>query len=137
MLKNITERDLREKIIYGLLDLFSLVGCVRTGIMIIEKGSKEPLMGSATGSLVIGSFYVENTTGLECKGSYNPLNMDPLLDVSLKYNDGKTGSARVLKTGTNLTNGSGSGDLSDGTEFKILLGDMIHYAGAEGYWHKD
>lgn len=44
---------------------------------------------------------------------------------------------RVLRTGINLTDGSGFGTLSDGTEIKILLGNMIHYAGAEGYWHKD
>jgi len=60
-----------------------------------------------------------------------------MLDVTIKCNDGRTGVARVLRTGSNLKDGSGFGTLSDGTEVKILLGNMIHYAGAEGYWHKD
>lgn len=105
--------------------------------MVLEKGQEEPLMGSAKGSLAGGSFYASNTKGLSCEGTYDPLNMDPMLDVSIKCNDGRTGAARVLRSGGNLTNGSGSGKLSDGTEVKILLGDMIHYAGAEGYWHKN
>jgi len=105
--------------------------------MVLEKDIKEPLMGNATGSLFSGTFEASNTKGLTCKGSYNPLNSDPMLDVTIKCNDGRTGTARVLRTGTNLTNGSGFGKLSDGTEVKILLGDMIHYQGAEGYWHKD
>ena len=103
----------------------------------LEKGQKEPLMGSATGSLVSGTFEVSNSKGIKCSGKYDPLTQDPMLDVTMKCNDGRTGVARVLRTGSNLKDGSGFGTLSDGTEVKILLGNMIHYAGAEGYWHKD
>lgn len=117
--------------------IFSLTGCVHTGIMVLEKGKNEPLMGNATGSLFSGTFEASNTKGLSCKGKYDPLNSNPMLDVSITCNDGRTGTARVLRTGSNLTNGSGYGKLNDGTEVKILLGDMIHYQGAEGYWHKD
>ncbi len=115
----------------------SLSGCVHTGIMVLEKGKEEPLMGNATGSLFSGTFEASNTKGFSCKGKYDPLDSNPMLDVTIKCNDGRTGTARVLRTGSSLTDGSGFGKLSDGTEVKILLGNMIHYAGAEGYWHKD
>lgn len=114
-----------------------LTGCVHTGIMVLEKGQQEPLMGNATGSLFSGTFEASNTKGFSCKGKYDPLDSNPMLDVTMTCNDGRTGTARVLRTGGELTNGSGFGKLSDGTEVKILLGDMIHYTGAEGYWHKD
>ena len=126
-----------KKIFAVALAAVLLSGCVHTGIMVLEKGKNEPMMGSATGSLVSGTFEASNTAGFKCSGKYNPLTQDPMLDVTLKCNDGRTGTARVLRTGTNLTDGSGFGTLSDGTDIKILLGNMIHYAGAEGYWHKD
>ena len=115
----------------------SLSGCVHTGIMVLEKGKEEPLMGNATGSLFSGTFEASNTKGFSCKGKYDPLDSNPMLDVTITCNDGRTGTARVLRTGSSLTDGSGFGKLNDGTEVKILLGNMIHYAGAEGYWHKD
>jgi len=105
--------------------------------MVLEKGKQEPLMGNATGSLFSGTFEASNTKGFSCKGKYNPLDSNPMLDVTMTCNDGRTGTARVLRTGSALTDGSGFGKLNDGTEVKILLGNMIHYAGAEGYWHKD
>lgn len=126
-----------KKVLAVALGVMVLSGCVHTGIMVLEKGQKEPLMGNATGSLFSGTFEASNTKGLRCDGKYNPLTQDPMLDVNLKCNDGRTGTARVMRTGSNLTDGSGFGTLSDGTEVKILLGNMIHYAGAEGYWHKD
>lgn len=120
----------------GIMTL-SLSGCVHTGIMVLEKGKQEPLMGNAIGSLFSGTFEASNTKGFSCKGKYNPLDSNPMLDVTMTCNDGRTGTARVLRTGSALTDGSGFGKLNDGTEVKILLGNMIHYAGAEGYWHKD
>lgn len=102
----------------------SLSGCVHTGIMVLEKGKQEPLMGNATGSLFSGTFEASNTKGFSCKGKYNPLDSNPMLDVTMTCNDGRTGTARVLRTGSALTDGSGFGKLNDGTEVKILLGNM-------------
>lgn len=129
--------QLMKKEIMLSLSAILLTGCVHTGIMVLEKGKEQPLMGNATGSLFSGTFEASDTKGFSCKGKYNPLNSDPMLDVTMTCSDGRTGTARVLRSGPELTNGSGFGKLSDGTEVKILLGDMIHYTGAEGYWHKD
>ncbi|MDH1756129.1 hypothetical protein [Citrobacter braakii] len=126
-----------KKLFAAWMMILSLSGCVHTGIMVLEKGKDEPLMGNATGSLFSGTFEASNTKGFSCKGKYDPLDSNPMLDVTISCNDGRTGTARVLRTGSSLTDGSGFGKLNDGTEVKILLGNMIHYAGAEGYWHKD
>lgn len=102
--------------------------------MVLEKGKDEPLMGTATGSLFSGKFEASNTKGLSCNGKYDPLDSNPMLDVSMTCNDGRAGTARIMRTGSSLTDGSGYGKLNDGTEVKIFLGKMVHFGGAESYW---
>lgn len=112
-----------------------ITGCARTTLL-MEMEGVEPLLGEATGSLVHGSFELENMQGLACKGSYNPYSQSRKLKAKVQCSDGRTGEVIVLRTGRNLVNGSGTGILSDGTKFRVLLGDMVHYRGAQGYWDK-
>lgn len=90
------------------------------------------LIGEAGG----GEFSLSNLEGLSCKGSYSLLSSSMHLQTDINCSDGRTGRIQVLRTGHNLTNGSGTGILSDGTKVRILIGDMVHYSGARGFWEK-
>ncbi|WP_153011440.1 hypothetical protein [Type-D symbiont of Plautia stali] len=114
-----------------------LSGCsVSTGLVVQTEDQKEPLMGTATASLIRGDFYVENVSGLSCSGKYNQFTTSPMLKVAFTCSDGRSGAAQVMRYGPNLENGSGSGKLSDGTRFRILIGDATSQASQQGYWSK-
>lgn len=120
-----------------ILMAFTLTGCsVSTALVVQTEDQKDPLMGTATASLTRGDFAVENLSGMSCNGTYDQFTQSPVLKVNFVCNDGRTGSAQVVRTGANLENGSGSGKLSDGTRFKILMGDSATYASQQGYWSK-
>ncbi|MFT4271847.1 MAG: hypothetical protein QM578_12615 [Pantoea sp.] len=119
------------------LSIFLLSGCaVSTGLVVQTEDQKDPLMGTATASLTRGDFYVENVTGLSCSGKYDQFTTTPMLKVTFTCSDGRTGAAQVMRYGANLENGSGSGRLSDGTRFRILIGAATSQASQQGYWSK-
>lgn len=111
----------------------SLAACVYTPVaMQIEGTGEAALLGEAGG----GGFELENLDGLECEGTYNLLSGDKVLITDIECSDGRTGKVQVVRTGRNLTNGSGVGRLSDGSTVKILLGDNVHNQLAKGVYEK-
>lgn len=128
--------DVRKVLLAGSAALL-LSGCVvRTGLLVSINNERSPMMGQAVATLISGKFEVSNLKGDSCKGTYNQYTQTPVLKVSVKCNDGRYGQVMVLRTGPNLTNGSGEGELNDGTKVKVLMGDMIHYVNAQGLWDK-
>lgn len=121
---------------FPLIVLF-LSGCsTQTGLVVQTEDQKEPLMGTATASLTRGDFFVESVSGLSCSGKYNQFTTTPMLKVNMSCSDGRTGVAQVMRYGGNLENGSGSGVLSDGTHFRVLIGAATSQANQQGYWSK-
>ena len=59
-----------------------------------------------------------------------------MLKTKVSCSDGRYGEVMVMRTGPNLMNGSGEGVLNDGTKFKVLMGDAIHYRNAQDIWEK-
>lgn len=107
-------------------------GCAYTPVA-MEFSTQEPsLIGEAGG----GKFELSNLEGLVCKGTYNLMSNDRHIQTDMTCSDGRTGRIQVLRTGRALTNGSGTGKLSDGTNVRILIGDMVHYRDAQGVWEK-
>ncbi|RUS66562.1 hypothetical protein CUZ56_01842 [Saezia sanguinis] len=104
-----------------------LFGCsVTTGILVNVDGKSEALMGEAYASLSQGTFYASDSSGFFCNGDYDQFSTNAMLEVKVSCSDGRTGTARVLRYGENLMNGSGMGKLEDGTEFRILMGEKVH-----------
>jgi hypothetical protein len=116
---------------------FTLPGCaVRTGLLVEVPGVGEPLMGEAVATVVSGTFHVSNLEGYTCDGKYNQWTQSSMLKTQVSCSDGRYGEVMVMRTGPNLMNGSGEGLLNDGTKFKVLIGDMVHYRNAQGIWEK-
>jgi len=127
------------KIVSVILSSLILSACaqVNTGLMVVEKGVDEPLMGKATSSMSGGKFEASNAKGLSCSGDYASMSeSSPIINVNFSCNDGRTGTAKVLRSGSMFTDGSGVGTLSDGKEIKIFLGSKVNFGGAESYWDK-
>ncbi len=105
-----------------------LGGCVRTPVLMELPGNEEEsLYGEAVGGPVgNGSFEASSLQGLSCEGTYNSLSQSRSLRVEFTCNDGRTGQAIITRSGTNLKNGSGTGELSDGQKVRILIGDVVH-----------
>ena len=109
---------------------------VRTGILVEVSDGTEPLIGEAVASLVSGTFEASNLDGFSCEGTYDQYSQSRMLKVKVQCNDGRKGKVIISRTGPNLMNGSGIGKLNDGTKFRVLLGDMVHYRNAQGVWDK-
>jgi hypothetical protein len=105
-----------------------LTGCVRTPVLMeLPDNEEESLYGEAVGGPIgNGSFEVSSLQGLYCEGIYNSMSQSRSLRVEFTCNDGRTGQAIITRSGTNLTNGSGTGVLSDGQKVRILIGDVVH-----------
>jgi len=105
-----------------------LTGCVRTPVLMeLPDNEEESLYGEAVGGPIgNGSFEVSSLQGLSCEGIYNSMSQSRSLRVEFTCNDGRTGQAIITRSGTNLTNGSGTGVLSDGQKVRILIGDVVH-----------
>ncbi|KXS51985.1 MAG: hypothetical protein AWU57_3628 [Marinobacter sp. T13-3] len=110
------------------MGLVLLTGCVRTPVLMeLPNNEEQSLYGEAVGGPIgNGSFEVSSLQGLSCKGTYNSLSQSRSLRVEFTCNDGRTGQAIITRSGTNLTNGSGTGELSDGQKVRILIGDVVH-----------
>lgn len=93
-------------------------------------------MGEAVATVVSGTFHVSNLEGYTCDGKYNQWTQSSMLKTQVSCSDGRYGEVMVMRTGPNLMNGSGEGLLNDGTKFKVLIGDMVHYRNAQGIWEK-
>lgn len=96
----------------------------------------EPLIGEAVASLSSGAFEASNLNGFSCNGTYDQYSQSRTLKVKIKCSDGRIGNIIISRTGPNLMNGSGVGKLNDGTKFRVLLGEMVHYRNAQGIWDK-
>ena len=126
-----TKGETVKKIIFMVLVWIGF-GCAYTPLA-MEFSSDEPmLIGEAGG----GKFNLSNLEGMECSGTYSLLSNSKHIQTDFECSDGRLGRAQVLRTGRSLTNGSGTGYLSDGTKVRILLGDMVHYRNAQGFWVK-
>jgi len=112
-------------------------GCaVRTGLLVEVSDGTKPLMGEAVATVVSGTFEVTNLEGYSCTGTYNQWTQSPMLKTNVSCSDGRHGEVMVMRTGPNLMNGSGEGVLNDGTKFRVLMGDMVHYRNTQGVWEK-
>lgn len=125
-----------KKIILILIPIFLTACAVRTGILVEMEDKKTPLLGEAVATLVSGDFHVESLDGYSCSGTYDQYTQTSILKVNVKCSDGRYGEVAIMRTGPNLRNGSGEGRLNDGARFRVLLGDMIHYRGVQGFWEK-
>lgn len=116
------------KIIGAVVAVAFLSACVHTPILMEVTGEQQQsLYGEAVSGVVgNGSFEVSSLHGLSCKGTYNSLSQSRSLKVDFTCNDGRTGQAIIVRSGSNLTKGSGVGELSDGTKVRIFIGDVVH-----------
>jgi len=125
------------KLLLPALCCLLVTGCaVRTGILVEVEGLENPLFGEAVATLASGDFSAAAINGFSCYGTYDQYTKSAMLRVSVECNDKRKGQVIVMRTGQALQNGSGEGVLNDGTRFRVLIGDMIHYRGAQGFWDK-
>lgn len=119
--------SLKDVFLVG-VTILVLSGCVRTPVLMeLPENEEESLYGEAVGGPVgNGSFEASNLQGLSCEGTYNSLSQSRRLRVEFSCNDGRTGEAIITRSGTNLKNGSGTGELSDGQKIRVLIGDVVH-----------
>ncbi|MBU2590578.1 MAG: hypothetical protein ABIJ24_03485 [Nitrospinota bacterium] len=126
-----------KKTIIFIFVSFMLTGCAaRTGLLVEVSDGTKPLMGEAVATVVSGTFQVSNLEGYTCNGSYNQWTKSPILKTKVSCSDGRFGEVMVMRTGPNFMNGSGEGVLNDGTKFRVLMGDMVHYRNTQGVWEK-
>jgi len=120
------------KYILPVIFICLVTGCAYTPIAMEFSSTESSLIGEAGG----GKFELSNLEGMKCSGTYSLLSNSRHIQTDMNCSDGRTGRVQVLRTGHNLTNGSGTGILSDGTKVRILIGDMVHYRNAQGVWEK-
>lgn len=126
-----------KKTVLVMLLIIVLSGCsVKTPLVGELSDGTDVLMGEAVATVFSGTFEVSNSSGLSCQGVYDQYTTSPQLKTSVTCNDGRHGEVTILRTGPNLTNGSGIGKLNDGTSLRILIGDMVHLRNAQGPWKK-
>ena len=111
-----------------IITIMVLVVCssctVKTAILARPMDGSKPLIGEAVATLSKGTFSASNTEGLVCEGQYDQWETSPRLDVNVRCNDGRFGKVVVLRSGEYLTNGSGEGELNDGTLFRVYMGEQ-------------
>ncbi len=104
--------------------VFCSACAVKTAILARPMDGSKPLIGEAIASMSKGTFSASNTEGLVSEGRYDQWETSPKLEVNVKCNDGRFGKVLVLRSGEYLTNGSGEGELNDGTLFRVYMGDQ-------------
>ncbi|MEX0351325.1 MAG: hypothetical protein AB3N15_18030 [Paracoccaceae bacterium] len=67
-----------------------------------------------------GAFEVSDGS-TRCSGRYDPADNAPTLQVPLRCEDGRTGTASITRQG-DPTSGAGKVSLSDGTQWEFLFG---------------
>lgn len=119
-------KDSPVRILFILIGSVLLHGCISTDIHVNVDNRPEPLKGMAAATLISGTFYAEDSKGLYCNGAYDSTDVSPRLQVRFQCSDGRSGSASVSRYGEYLENGSGQGQLSDGTAINVYLGEKAH-----------
>ncbi len=104
--------------------LLTCVACSITRPIVAKSNRGEHFYGTATASLGGKvTFEAISPNGTRCFGTYDSLDTSPALPIKFKLSDGRTGNAVVMRDSSGL-NGFGSGQCSDGSTFKFILGDV-------------
>jgi hypothetical protein len=101
----------------------ALSSCVSVPV-IARTRTGEKFVGSATASLVSGTFELTSARGLRCWGTYNQ--WDPAASLVLRFHlsDGRSGTGLIARDALR-TSGIGTGVANDGEQFDFWMGDAI------------
>jgi hypothetical protein len=107
---------------FVLLAPMALASCAisKPVTVLLDKG--QVMRGTTTVSLSGGSFSASDSNGLSCSGSYNPYDSTPTIAVKASCNDGRTANIVVKRDTVTGAGGSGTIEMSDGTQGKFLFG---------------
>lgn len=106
----------------GAAAIFALTACTYSTPINGELAGK-PAQGTATASTSGGTFFILNTDGLRCDGTYDALTEAITITAPVKCNDGRTGTAIITRK-SNLISGTVIARLSDGTTGEFVFGDI-------------
>jgi hypothetical protein len=79
-----------------------------------------PAISQASAVAQNGTIDVSDGT-TQCRGEYDPAGTSKTLQVALKCDDGRTGTASMTRS-ADQTSGAGTVSLSDGAQWEFLIG---------------
>jgi hypothetical protein len=98
----------------------------RVPLIVEFSDGSELLTGEAIATMEFGQFEVSNSDGLSCSGMYDSTSQSTKLETTFLCSDGRFGKVSILRTGAYLQNGSGNGEMNDGTKLLTFTGDLVH-----------
>jgi hypothetical protein len=104
--------------------LLALVGCGEITVPIRGQIGTEQAIGLVTARFNgAGTFTITTESRLECEGTYDSWTRALTITAPVVCNDGRTGTAIITRL-PDLYSGTVTGTLSDGTEGKLVFGDL-------------
>ena len=101
-----------------------IAGCGEVQVPVVGVVGNERAQGQATARMDgEGTFFIATPRGLECKGTYDALDMNPTIKTPVSCNDGRTGTCIITR---NLARSTGSAICSDtrGVLGRFVFGDV-------------
>ncbi len=83
----------------------------------------KPALGTATAASGGGTFFVTQTNGFRCEGTYDALTFDITITAPVTCNDGRTGRA-IISRKPDLVGGTVIVELNDGNTGQFVFGDL-------------
>ena len=96
-----------------------LSACSITAPVAVVSSKGEVLKGTASSSLISGTFEVTNGS-LNCAGTYDPSPGSRLVSLAVKCSDGRAGVGQAIRDTS--VSGSGIVNMNDGTKATFIFG---------------
>jgi clan AA aspartic protease (TIGR02281 family) len=120
--------------VFALLASLACSSCAVTEPVVVIGPNGDIFRGMTTAALSGGSFGVTNGK-ITCSGTYNALDLSPIITIPTKCSDGRTGVVTATREANGLS-GMGSIAVSDGTNWRFGFGsdaakvEQANYANA-------
>jgi hypothetical protein len=114
--------------------LIALAGCAVTGQVAMIAPNGEVFRGTATSALAwdntamlvwdkftVRDDFVVRGGAIECRGEFDPMPGTSTALVNLGCSDGRSGTGRLFRD--NAASGSGTIQMNDGSETRLIYGD--------------
>jgi hypothetical protein len=109
---------------FVLAGCLALVGCGEITVPVRGEIGAEQAIGLVTARFNgAGTFVITTESRLECNGTYDSWSRALTITAPVTCNDGRTGTAVITRL-PDLYSGTVTGTLSDGTEGKLVFGDL-------------
>jgi hypothetical protein len=110
---------MKKLVVFALSILLS--GCAYQSMYAKFENDGPLLQGSVTNG---SQFKIRNIDDFSCSGQYPFLIVDPTVMIAITCSDGRSGNILLTLNEPDFTKGWGQGELSDGTKFKVFVGNV-------------